>query len=107
MNMKEIAEADSPQPSLQWIELSAVERLSKIKNATPEFDSLVEPISARENGYLIATLIQELDPKERGSILMDYELQLKDRVDSSITVWLEPLGDKSTLRRLRGMEIKK
>lgn len=107
MNMKEIAEADSPQPSRQWIEMSSVERISKVRNATPEFNSLIELINARENGYLIARLIMELDPKERGNMLMNYEFQLKEKVDPSITVWLEPLGDKSTLRRLRGMEVKK
>ena len=31
---------------------------------------------------------------------------LKRKVDNSITVWLEPVGDKSKLRNLRGITFK-
>ena len=29
-----------------------------------------------------------------------------ESIDNGITVWLEPVGDKSKLRNLRGIEIK-
>ena len=31
---------------------------------------------------------------------------MKESVDNAITIWLEPVGDKSKLRNLRGIKIK-
>ena len=38
-------------------------------------------------------------------LLLDIEEILKKTVDEGITVWLEAVGDKSKLRKLRGIEI--
>jgi hypothetical protein len=43
----------------------------------------------------------------RGLLLLDLEKKLKDNIDNGLTVWLEPVGDKSKLRNLRGIKIKK
>ena len=43
---------------------------------------------------------------ERGLLLLDLEEKLKIEIDKGITVWCEPVGDKSKLRKLRGIEIK-
>ena len=43
---------------------------------------------------------------ERGLFLLELEEKLKLAVDQGITVWCEPVGDKSKLRNLRGVEIK-
>ena len=40
----------------------------------------------------------------RGIILLDLEEQLKKNIDQGLTVWLEPIGDKSKLRNLRGVK---
>ena len=42
----------------------------------------------------------------RGMILLDLEEKLKKNIDIGLTVWLEPVGDKSKLRNLRGIKIK-
>jgi hypothetical protein len=31
---------------------------------------------------------------------------LKAHIDDALTVWLEPLGDRNSLRNLRGIEVK-
>ena len=38
--------------------------------------------------------------------MLDFEESLKKNIDRGITIWLEPVGDKSKLRNLRGVEIK-
>ena len=43
---------------------------------------------------------------ERGILLLDLEQLLKNKIDQGITIWLEPVGDKSKLRNLRGIKIK-
>ena len=39
-------------------------------------------------------------------MLLDLEEKIKASIDQGITVWCEPVGDKSVLRKLRGFEIK-
>ena len=39
-------------------------------------------------------------------MLLDLEEKLKNEIDLGITVWCEPVGDKSKLRNLRGIKIK-
>ena len=38
---------------------------------------------------------------------MDFEVHLLAYVDGALNVWLEPLGDRNSLRNLRGIEVKK
>ena len=39
-------------------------------------------------------------------MLLELEEKLKKELDEGITIWLEPVGDKSKLRNLRGINIK-
>jgi hypothetical protein len=41
----------------------------------------------------------------RGAFLLDLELLLKENIDSGVFIWCEPIGDKNSLRNLRGIEI--
>ena len=43
---------------------------------------------------------------ERGTLLLDFEKILNENIDEGLNVWCEPIGDKSSLRNLRGIEIK-
>ena len=40
-------------------------------------------------------------------MLLDLESLIKDNIDDGISIWLEPVGDKSKLRNLRGINFKK
>ena len=42
---------------------------------------------------------------ERGQLLMNLEDELINNVDSAIRIWHEPLGDKNTLRTMRGVTV--
>ena len=37
--------------------------------------------------------------------ILELEERLKSKIDKGITVWCEPIGDKSKLRKLRGIKI--
>ena len=39
-------------------------------------------------------------------MLLELESYLKENIDKGLTVWLEPVGDRSKLRNLRGIKIK-
>ena len=65
-----------------------------------------EVIKAPDNGQIVLKIEQIIPVNERGLLLLELEEILKSVVDKGITVWCEPVGDKSKLRKLRGVEIK-
>ena len=52
------------------------------------------------------TLEKNLSAAERGTLLLNVEEYLRANVNDGIRVWLEPMGDKNTLRLLRGIPMK-
>lgn len=100
----------SPAPSGSWAALSDAERLAGINNAVlarqSGFEEQLTAVSAKRDGQVIVRLATPLGPSERGTLLLDFEDFLKQAVDPGITVWGESLGDKNSLRNLRGIEVK-
>ena len=80
---------------------------SKIIDLNESFASIVVVSEANVDGHVVVQLLLPMGPDKRGTILLDLEHELKESVDQGLTVWLEPLGDKSSLRNLRGIEVKK
>jgi hypothetical protein len=92
--------------SKRWTELLFKEKVSLInielkKNEkTKEF----EIFKINEDGQIILKIRNPIKSNERGIVLLDLEEQLKKNIDHGLTVWLEPIGDKSKLRNLRGVK---
>ena len=59
-----------------------------------------------ESGQVLVTLDGKFSASERGVYLLDFERYLKDNIDQGINVWCETIGDKNSLRNLRGIQIK-
>jgi hypothetical protein len=59
-----------------------------------------------KSGEVFTSFLNPLSARDRGTFLLDLESLLKASIEESITVWCEPLGDKNSLRNLRGIEIK-
>ena len=49
-------------------------------------------------------LLIALPPRDRGALLLDLEDELC-KLDANIRVWHTPLGDKNSLRNLRGVQL--
>jgi hypothetical protein len=104
------ASVDSPKTSSKWVNASLAERMAMARQVierSDTFASIVVLSEANVDGQLVVQLLTPMGPEKRGTILLDLEKELKDSVDQGLTVWLEPLGDKSSLRNLRGIEVKK
>jgi hypothetical protein len=88
--------------------MSSIERLTLISSVTSSsaHKNIVKPVSALSSGFIYVELISPLTPAERGIKLRDYEALLKSEIDEGLTVWCEPVGDKSALRKLRGIQVK-
>ena len=83
----------TPVPSVNW----------KKNTLYEEF----EVTSAPENGQIVLRIEKNIPANERGLFLLELEESLKSTVDKGITVWCEPVGDKSKLRNLRGIKFNK
>ena len=104
---KKTAFADTPTPQNSWKELNENERIKKLKNLSKDNSYKdFSVINAFEDGQVILKIENSIPADIRGSLLLDCEESLKKNIDRGITIWLEPVGDKSKLRNLRGVEIK-
>ena len=104
------ADSISPEPNESYIKLSEIDRLNLIESCLNNIDSNWNEnfslSSARENGFVVLEFKKSIVVDGRSSYLLDIESKLCKMVDNSITIWIAPVGDKSSLRKLRGIEVK-
>ena len=99
---------ETPTPSEAWSTADQNKRLDLVRDALGSFSdySNIEVIDCKSNGEVFLEMKVPMPSNQRGTLLLNAEQVLKNLVDEAITVWLEPLGDKSTLRNLRGIKVK-
>ena len=102
------ANEDTPTPSKKWSILTSNDRKMIVENITKNNDSFtnIRISSAKKNGQIYVLLEETISAAKRGTLLLDYEEYIKKSIDEGLTVWCEPVGDKNSLRNLRGIEIK-
>lgn len=91
-----------------WVAESVEDRLNRIRfflNAYEDY-KMMEVQDAFDNGHVILRIEESIPANERGLFLLELEERIKAEIDVGITIWLEPVGDKSKLRQLRGVEVK-
>ena len=98
---------DSPSTSALWINMSRDKRILLLEDSinlfSPETD--VSVIEAHENGQVSIVINSKIDINNRGAFLLNLEENLKNSIDIGINIWHEAIGDKSSLRNLRGIEV--
>jgi len=106
----EYALSPTPKVSSEWVRKSELDRKNDIENVMGLGNAQClkdfKVISCKEDGQVIVAIKAVMGPSERGTRLLDLEEILKREVDGGITVWAESLGDKNSLRNLRGIEVK-
>ena len=109
-NKNHYAEVPTPTPGREWRQMEERERFKKIDGALKactELDaSLTELVAVKADGQVILRFTESVASSKRSPYLLDLENHLKSNVDDSISVWLEALGDRNSLRNLRGIEVK-
>lgn len=100
----------TPLPGSKWVKMSNEERLNLVRksltNNSTEAVNILAITAAKQDGQVIVEFLEPIGPDQRGTILLDLEDYMKGTIDPGITVWLEPLGDRNSLRNLRGIEVK-
>ena len=104
---KNFSNLTTPITSQDWKRESEENR---IKSVSKELKKNIlykdfEVIKAPDNGQIVFKIERIIPANERGLLLLELEGMLKSAVDKGITVWCEPVGDKSKLRQLRGVKI--
>lgn len=104
------ANADTPTPDNAWRLLSDDERMVLVNKTMcarlASANKILVIVEAKPDGQVIVSLLDPLPADKRGTLLLDLEELLKESIDPGLAVWLEPLGDRSSLRNLRGIEVK-
>lgn len=104
------ANADTPVPGHAWSRLRDDERLELVKSTVGEklgaSGDIFVFVEAKMDGQVILALREPVPADKRGTLLLDLEAFLKESIDPGLVVWLEPLGDRNSLRNLRGIEVK-
>ena len=105
---KDNALANSPEVGVEWKQKTEKERILIIeeKLKTNPKHIIFEVFNVNKDAQVILKTEQSILAKERGLLLLEIEEVLKKSIEEAITVWLEPIGDKSKLRNLRGITIK-
>ena len=104
------ANTDTPTPCRDWSQRSDNERLALVNNAVDSKKASSNKIfvvtEAKLDGQVIVSLLEPVPADKRGTLLLDLESLLKESIDPGLVVWLDPLGDRNSLRNLRGIEVK-
>ena len=106
--MKIDANADTPVTQTTWKLMPDIERIKLLnKQIGKKQDYMSISINkTTESGQVLVTLQGKFTAGKRGIYLLDFERYLKENVDKGISVWCEAIGDKNSLRNLRGIQIK-
>lgn len=110
MNLKEISFAQTPTCGMNWVELNDASRellVTQLIEKHPAWAAIMQVHRVQRDGQVIVKFLVPVGAQQRGTLLLDFEACLKQHLDVGLTVWLEPLEDRSSLRRLRGIEVKK
>ena len=103
---KDFLNEKTPVTNDEWKKKSIkkrIELISKELKKDNTYDGF-EVIDAPDNGQIVLKIERNIPVNERGLLLLKLEERLKFVIDTGITVWLEPVGDKSKLRQLRGIK---
>ena len=98
---------DAPLPRKGWLEMPKDLRITsvmQILNSTER--EILSVCGCEDNGYVYIEFKKPVPAGERGNFLLDVEMKLKTAIDNALSIWHLPQGDKSSLRKLRGVGVK-
>jgi hypothetical protein len=102
---------DPPRPSVQWSVLPIEDKVREVNHCLAEFNMhseyTVRFVELQGDTDVYVELIDSVFAEMRSKVLLSLEMKLKGVCDESLVVWLRPLGDKNSLRRLRGVLVRK
>lgn len=104
--IKNFSSSKTPLTSLKWKNLTMSNRKELISKELKKnkFYEDIEVVDTPDDGQVVIKISKTISASERGLFLLNIEMKLKSEIDEGITIWLEPVGDKSKLRQMRGVK---
>lgn len=101
------ANTDSPSTGAPSVNMAKYKRISLLDSSIQLFSPQIDlnVVEAHEGGQVSIHINSVIDINDRGEFLLNLEEYLKSTIDIRINIWHEPIGDKSSLRNLRGIEV--
>ena len=98
---------NSPSTGREWINMSRDKRVKLVESVIHSFSlkTDISVIDAQEGGQVSIIVNDLINAGERGTLLLNLEEILKSKIDNGISIWHKAIGDKSSLRNLRGIEV--
>ncbi|MCA9460135.1 MAG: hypothetical protein KC550_06315 [Nanoarchaeota archaeon] len=102
------SKVDTPIVGESWKKANNDERIKLITDCIQKNDKFKNIIPGRttDSGQVYIELKNSIPANLRGMLILDFEEYLKIKIDDGINVWCEPIGDKNSLRKLRGVLMK-
>ena len=98
----------TPKVSKVWLNQNQERRINSILmiiEKNQEFNC-IKVLECHDNGNVDIDLDPSIRVGKRGLYILNFEELIKKEIDLGLTVWCKPLGDKNSLRNLRGIQIK-
>ena len=97
---------DTYIPTENWLDMDLSLRKKTVSTTIGSYSLEIDfdVVSVPDNGQIVLKTSENIAPNVRGLLLLNLEKKLKEDIDIGLTVWLEPVGDKSKLRQLRGVQ---
>ena len=98
----------TPKVSKVWLNQNQERRINSILmiiEKNQEFNC-IKVVECHDNGNVDIDLDPSIRVGKRGLYILNFEELIKKEIDHGLTVWCKPLGDKNSLRNLRGIQIK-
>jgi hypothetical protein len=99
---------DTPTPGKNWLDLNDSERILLINSSITQLNksNKIKCTRALSSGEVYLSILESIPVTERLDFFLDLEFELKKIIDDALFLSCEPLGDKSSLRNLRGIQVK-
>ena len=99
---------NTPTPSKVWLDLKDSERILLVNNSIIQLNLSSQILCTRalSSGEVYLRILENIPVAERLDFFLDLEFELKTIIDEALFLSCEPLGDKSSLRNLRGIKVK-
>lgn len=106
-NFKNYANVDTVQPGEAWKSMNEDERKTLVNQQLQVFEGAesFKVIKSDANGQVVIAIEDNIPANVRGLYLLKLERHLKENIERGLHLWCEPVGDKSVLRKLRGVVI--
>ena len=93
----------TPTHSEKWVNSDDKKRkelIMEVLNKSKLYEGF-QVVDTPKSGQVVLRIEKNIPVSQRGLLLLELEKKIKSAIDLGLTIWCEPVGDKSKLRKLK------